>query len=78
MSQPGPPIVSRKMPCGIVAPAPSLVIPEHFGHDLARGVNTNVQLLVDGTDSNTAKLVQGYCRTNHTRLRRQTCGRLAR
>lgn len=37
-----------------------IVIPEHFGRDLARGVNTNVQLLVDGTDSNTAKLVQGY------------------
>jgi len=37
-----------------------LIIPEHFGRDLARGVNTSVQLLVDGTDSNTAKLVQGY------------------
>ncbi len=38
----------------------ALIIPEHFGRDLARGVNTSVQLLVDGTDSNTAKLVQGY------------------
>jgi len=38
----------------------ALIVPEHFGRDLARGVNTDVQLLVDGTDSNTAKLVQGY------------------
>jgi drug efflux transport system permease protein len=38
----------------------ALIIPEHFGRDLARGLNTSVQLLVDGTDSNTAKLVQGY------------------
>jgi ABC-2 type transport system permease protein len=38
----------------------ALIIPEHFGRDLARGVTANVQLLVDGTDSNTAKLVQGY------------------
>jgi len=38
----------------------ALIIPVHFGRDLARGVTTNVQLLVDATDSNTAKLVQGY------------------
>ena len=38
----------------------AVIIPEHFGRDLARGVNANVQLLVDGTDSNTAKLLQGY------------------
>jgi ABC-2 type transport system permease protein len=38
----------------------AVIIPENFGRDLARGVNTKVQLLVDGTDSNTAKLVQGY------------------
>jgi ABC-2 type transport system permease protein len=38
----------------------ALIIPEHFGRDLARGATTNVQMLVDGTDSNTAKLVQGY------------------
>ena len=37
-----------------------LVIPEHFGRDMARGMNTEVQLLVDATDANTAKLVQGY------------------
>jgi ABC-2 type transport system permease protein len=38
----------------------ALIVPEHFGRDLARGVNSRVQLLVDGTDSNTAKLLQGY------------------
>lgn len=38
----------------------ALIIPEHFGRDLARGLNSNVQLQVDATDSNTAKLVQGY------------------
>jgi len=38
----------------------ALVIPFHFGRDLARGVPTNVQLMVDATDANTAKLVEGY------------------
>lgn len=38
----------------------ALIIPVRFGKDLARGINAQVQLLVDGTDSNTAKLVQGY------------------
>src|SRR5206468_3085026 len=34
----------------------ALIIPTHFGRDLARGENTDVQILVDGTDANTAKL----------------------
>ena len=38
----------------------ALIIPEHFGRDMARGATTQVQLLVDATDANTAKLVQGY------------------
>ena len=38
----------------------ALIIPEHFGRDLARCVNSDVQLMIDATDSNTAKLVQGY------------------
>ena len=38
----------------------ALIIPRHFGSDLARGTNTEVQLLVDATDANTAKLVQAY------------------
>lgn len=35
----------------------ALVIPAHFGRDMARGVSTPVQLLVDGSDSNTARLM---------------------
>ena len=38
----------------------ALIIPRHFGRDLARGVNSDVQLIVDATDANTARLVQGY------------------
>lgn len=38
----------------------ALIIPFHFGQDLARGLNTNAQMLVDAADANTAKLVQGY------------------
>jgi ABC-2 type transport system permease protein len=38
----------------------ALIIPFHFGQDLARGANTEVQMLVDASDANTAKLVQGY------------------
>jgi ABC-2 type transport system permease protein len=37
-----------------------LIIPDHFGRDLARRRPADVQLLVDGTDANTAKLVAGY------------------
>ena len=36
-----------------------LIIPPHFGRDLARGVNSPAQLMVDGSDANTAKLVSG-------------------
>jgi len=38
----------------------ALIIPFHFGQDLARGRNTAAQMLIDATDANTAKLVQGY------------------
>jgi ABC-2 type transport system permease protein len=37
-----------------------LIIPERFGRDLARGVSTPIQILVDGSDSNTARLIVGY------------------
>jgi ABC-2 type transport system permease protein len=37
-----------------------LIIPVHFGRDLARGQTAPVQLLIDATDANTAKLVSGY------------------
>jgi drug efflux transport system permease protein len=38
----------------------ALIIPSHFGRDVSRGMNSPVQLLVDGTDSNTARLLSGY------------------
>lgn len=38
----------------------ALIIPEHFGRDIARGVDSSVQLLVDASDANTAKLMSGY------------------
>ncbi|MES1166483.1 MAG: ABC transporter permease [Pseudomonadota bacterium] len=38
----------------------ALIIPEHFGRDIARGRNADTQLLIDATDANTAKLIQGY------------------
>lgn len=37
----------------------ALVIPPHFGRDLSRGVPASVQLPVDGSDANTARLVSG-------------------
>jgi ABC-2 type transport system permease protein len=38
----------------------ALIIPEHFGRDMARGFDAPVQLLVDASDANTAKLMAGY------------------
>src|SRR5260370_27323126 len=38
----------------------ALIIPEHFGRDMARGLDSPLQLLVDASDANTAKLMAGY------------------
>jgi ABC-2 type transport system permease protein len=38
----------------------ALIIPEHFSRDMARGLDSPVQLLVDASDANTAKLMAGY------------------
>jgi ABC-2 type transport system permease protein len=38
----------------------ALIVPEHFGRDIARGAEAPVQVLVDASDANTAKLVAGY------------------
>ncbi len=38
----------------------ALIIPTHFGRDIARGTNSPAQMLVDASDANTAKLVAGY------------------
>ena len=37
----------------------ALIIPARFGRNLARGVTTPVQMLIDASDSNTANLVAG-------------------
>ena len=37
-----------------------LIIPQHFGRDLNRGLDTTVQLLADASDANTARLAAGY------------------
>lgn len=37
-----------------------LIIPERFGRDVARGTKTPIQVLVDASDSNTARLMEGY------------------
>jgi ABC-2 type transport system permease protein len=39
-----------------------LIIPVHFGRDVVRGADTAVQLLVDASDANTARLTAGYAR----------------
>ncbi len=38
----------------------ALIVPQHFGRDIARGADAPVQILVDASDANTAKLVAGY------------------
>jgi ABC-2 type transport system permease protein len=37
-----------------------LIIPRNFARDLVRGVDSPVQMMVDGSDANTSKLVAGY------------------
>jgi ABC-2 type transport system permease protein len=49
-----------------------LIIPAHFGRDMARGGSTPVQLLVDASDANTAKLVAGYAASITRAYNRQT------
>jgi drug efflux transport system permease protein len=38
----------------------ALIIPEHFGRDMARGLDSPLQLMIDASDANTAKLIAGY------------------
>src|SRR4051794_29158063 len=38
----------------------ALVIPRDFGRNLARGIDTSIQLLTDGSDANTARPLSGY------------------
>ena len=37
----------------------AIIIPEHFERDLQRGRNTEVQILIDATDANTANIMRG-------------------
>lgn len=38
----------------------ALIIPKHFGRDIARGAASSVQLLIDASDANTGQLTSGY------------------
>jgi len=38
----------------------ALIIPAHYGRDVVRGISSPVQILVDASDANTARLVAGY------------------
>lgn len=51
-----------------------LIIPEHFGRDMARGVASPVQIVMDASDANTAKLVSGYATQVTGAYNQQTAG----
>ncbi len=51
-----------------------IIIPPHFGRDLARGVNSPVQIMMDASDANTAKLVAGYATQVTSAYNLQTVG----
>ena len=52
----------------------ALIIPAHFGRDVARGETSAVQLLVDASDANTAKLTAGYANQIVRAYNRSTTG----
>lgn len=52
----------------------ALIIPLHFERDTARGNNATVQLLVDASDANTAKLTSGYAQQITQAYNRQMTG----
>jgi ABC-2 type transport system permease protein len=54
-----------------------LIIPSRFGRDIARGANSPVQLLVDASDANTAKLISGYATQITSAYNQQTAGQTA-
>ncbi len=37
----------------------AVIIPAHFGSDLERGMNTDIQFLIDASDANTANIMRG-------------------
>src|SRR5438552_1404453 len=52
----------------------ALIIPKNFGRDMARGYTSPVQMLVDGSDSNTAQLVSGYAKEVASAYNKGTAG----
>src|SRR5215475_8688093 len=52
----------------------ALIIPKNFGRDMARGYRSPVQMLVDGSDSNTAQLVSGYAKEVASAFNKDTAG----
>ena len=50
----------------------ALIIPTHFERDLSRGVDSPVQIIVDASDANTARLVAGYANQIISAHNRQT------
>ena len=54
-----PPAMSPETALGLGRARAALIVPQHFERDIRRGRPTTAQLLVDATDSNTAKLTRG-------------------
>jgi ABC-2 type transport system permease protein len=52
----------------------ALIIPKRFGRDIARGAASPAQMLVDGSDSNTAQLVSAYAKEVTADYNRRTAG----
>ena len=51
-----------------------LIIPPHFGRDLARGANSPIQIMMDASDANTAKLVAGNASRVASAFNQQSLG----
>jgi ABC-2 type transport system permease protein len=52
----------------------ALIIPRNFGRDMARGQGSPVQMLIDGSDSNTAQLVSAYANEITSAYNKSTAG----
>ena len=55
----------------------AIIIPKDFGSDLERGLNTEVQFLVDASDANTANIMRGTAtavKTAMLRIAAPNCG----
>lgn len=52
----------------------ALIIPAHFGRDITNGIGSPVQILVDASDANTAKLIGAYSNQITRAYNRRTAG----